>query len=184
MSYYLLWYKGRHGVTRLCCLCDLCHLCAMVVGVVGVSLVSEFIRCLSRVCTEDRRRATYDWCNVASDVKLKSRWYRTYSISWVRHNHSATFESALGWPKLTYPICILVILKARTDHLHSLSSLNSLFKRSALRLSTRTSPKLKVRTICWLEIIYYIKRRLGRGTKARPLIDTETRVQSVEAYWQ
>ena len=73
MSYYLLWYKGRHEVTRLCCLCDLCHLCAMVVGVVGVSLVSEFIRCLSRVCTEDRRHATYDWCNVASDAKLKSR---------------------------------------------------------------------------------------------------------------
>ena len=42
---------------------------------------------------------------------------------------------------------ILVILHPRTDHLCSLSSLNSLFKRPALCLSTRTSLTLKVRTI-------------------------------------
>jgi len=35
---------------------------------------------LNLLC-DDRRRATYDWCNIASDIKLKSRLYRTYSIS-------------------------------------------------------------------------------------------------------
>ena len=75
-------------------------------------------------------------------------------------------HSILKKSKIDIPNFILVILiNPRTDHLYSLSSLNSLFKRSALHLSTRTSLKLKVRTICWLQIQY--KKKTGERYQSR-----------------
>ena len=40
----------------------------------------------------------YDWCYAASDVKLKSRWYRIYSISWVLHNQAPRLNRPLVGP--------------------------------------------------------------------------------------